>query len=369
MNLIKKSVKPRTPKLQRLNATKHFDYVISPDSSFSSLQSSPHARSLDLTSAPSTTTTSNSDFSSITSFRIHGSGKDEIELLCRSLGLSGTDDFGISAEAWEAARRNRSFGNVSFHDESPLVVCSTSNQDEPRVFSVDLGFREGSDQDGEDRARVSNDDETIVNSDFSIKNNSGERGIKGVRPPQLTTSRLCPSFESKGEEPGGPLKEGYHLSKKVTSKVSEDATADNNRANDRSIFPLTPPPCMSLPKLNHNRGDSIWDLVLSFGPERRKDEELNCFCGSNKTGRIRPIDLDEEDEEGIDDFKSGEMTEGCTGTSSLSTTNDDETSSTNTEAMLVVSPNGRFSRKIKSWMRGILLGHGSFGMVYEGISE
>lgn len=367
MNLIKKSSKPRTPKLQRVNATKHFDYVISPDTSFSSAQSPRHARSLDLTSAPSTS--SNSDFSTITSFRIHGSGRDEIESLCRSLGLSGTDDFGISAEAWEAARRNRSFGNVSFHDKSPSVVCSTSNQDEPRVFSGDLGFREGSDQVGEDRARVLNDYETIVNSDFSIKNNSGERGIKGVRPPQLTTSRLCTSFESKGEELGGPVKEEYHSCKKDASKVSEDATGGNNCANDRSIFPLTPPPCMSLPKHNHNRGDSIWDLVLSFGPERRKDEELNCFCGGNKTGRIRPIDLDEEDDEGIDDFRSGEMTEGFTGTSSLSTTNDDETSSTNTEAMFVVSPNGRFSRKIQSWMRGVLLGHGSFGMVYEGISE
>ena len=37
--------------------------------------------------------------------------------------------------------------------------------------------------------------------------------------------------------------------------------------------------------------------------------------------------------------------------------------------VVYVPPNGKFKRKIKSWLRGALLGSGSFGMVYEGISE
>ncbi|WOL01046.1 hypothetical protein Cni_G09759 [Canna indica] len=42
--------------------------------------------------------------------------------------------------------------------------------------------------------------------------------------------------------------------------------------------------------------------------------------------------------------------------------------STTTETF-IISPNGRFKRKIRSWMRGVHVGSGSFGMVYEGISE
>lgn len=34
-----------------------------------------------------------------------------------------------------------------------------------------------------------------------------------------------------------------------------------------------------------------------------------------------------------------------------------------------ISTNGRVSKKIRSWNRGMLLGSGSFGTVYEGISE
>lgn len=71
----------------------------------------------------------------------------------------------------------------------------------------------------------------------------------------------------------------------------------------------------------------------------------------------------------LKELRIGETFEGLTGTSSLSTTNDDDASSTTTEAMFIISPNGKFKRKIKSWMRGALLGSGSFGMVYEGISE
>jgi len=71
----------------------------------------------------------------------------------------------------------------------------------------------------------------------------------------------------------------------------------------------------------------------------------------------------------LDDLGLEESSEGFTGTSSLSTTNDDETSSTTTESMFYISPNGRFRRRIRSWSRGVFLGSGSFGTVYEGINE
>uniref|UniRef100_R7W2Y7 mitogen-activated protein kinase kinase kinase n=1 Tax=Aegilops tauschii TaxID=37682 RepID=R7W2Y7_AEGTA len=109
---------------------------------------------------------------------------------------------------------------------------------------------------------------------------------------------------------------------------------------------------------------STWDLLLSFAPEEQGQPQA-----------IRSVpdfgDPDaEEDEDAaevltLEDLRLGESSEEFTGTSSISTTNDDET----TESMFYISPNGRFKRKIRSWSRGVLLGSGSFGTVYEGISD
>ncbi|KAG6517284.1 hypothetical protein ZIOFF_020669 [Zingiber officinale] len=56
-------------------------------------------------------------------------------------------------------------------------------------------------------------------------------------------------------------------------------------------------------------------------------------------------------------------------TSFYSTINDDDSSSTITETMPSTLPNGILRRHIMSWTRGDLLGKGSYGEVYEGISE
>ena len=48
---------------------------------------------------------------------------------------------------------------------------------------------------------------------------------------------------------------------------------------------------------------------------------------------------------------------------------EEDDASTTTESRIFISPNGRIRRKIRSWNRGVLLGSGSFGTVYEGISE
>jgi mitogen-activated protein kinase kinase kinase 1 len=59
------------------------------------------------------------------------------------------------------------------------------------------------------------------------------------------------------------------------------------------------------------------------------------------------------------------LSESC----SFSTSNDDDSSSSTTEPMSNISPNVRFRRAITYWEKGELLGRGSFGSVYEGISE
>jgi len=57
------------------------------------------------------------------------------------------------------------------------------------------------------------------------------------------------------------------------------------------------------------------------------------------------------------------------GTSPESTTDDDDDYASGTTTKANSSRNGKFKRKITSWMRGALLGCSSFGIVYEGISD
>jgi mitogen-activated protein kinase kinase kinase 1 len=130
---------------------------------------------------------------------------------------------------------------------------------------------------------------------------------------------------------------------------------------------LKPPPSMAIPSVC--RAGSTWDILASFAPDEQE------HAPASKSGCAALERQEEEDDEGaavvltLEELRLGEMSEDFTGTSSLSTVNDDDTSSTTTESMFYISPNGRFRRKIRSWNRGMLLGSGSFGTVYEGISE
>ncbi|KAG0514816.1 hypothetical protein BDA96_10G225900 [Sorghum bicolor] len=79
------------------------------------------------------------------------------------------------------------------------------------------------------------------------------------------------------------------------------------------------------------------------------------------SGRKEVMSLTNEDSCSIlhQDIRLGQSSDNCT-----------DTSSTTTEFMFYTSPNGRSSRKkIRSWTRGALLGSGSFGMVYEAITD
>jgi len=133
---------------------------------------------------------------------------------------------------------------------------------------------------------------------------------------------------------------------------------------------VRPPPSMALPAVCGV--GSTWDLLRSFAPD--EEERAPEARSGRGFGRQDAVEKDGDDEDAavalmLEDLRLGESSEGFTGTSSLSTTNDDDTSSTTTESMFYISPNGRFRRKIRSWNRGMLLGSGSFGTVYEGISD
>lgn len=336
-------------RLERRNAVKNIDYDASASvvgggvswSSFSSDESpvSRTTRSLDL---------SPSLLSNQTSFRIGGSVEGEVDLLYRSLGLTGPEDFAIPVAAWEALKvrspsdllpRSRL---LYPHSPSPQVPTSAPN-------ATPAGPPSSSAEKSVGRQAVevevpSHPDRPVADNkvlDVKIPKNStpspvvkgGDGGIRGVRPPALAP----PSAILIPPPPPGR--------------------------------PLALPPSISIPAMDME--GSTWDILRSFAP----DEENNDLGAEG--GRRRSFNSEEDEEEetpaggvvSVVELTLGETSEGFTGTSSYSTTNDDDTSSTTTETMFIISPNGKFKRKIRSWMRGGLLGSGSFGMVYEAISE
>ncbi|KAJ6798426.1 putative mitogen-activated protein kinase kinase kinase 1 [Iris pallida] len=245
----------RGPRLDRRNAAKNIDYdhLLSAAASFAHARSDDDdeeedggalrpTRSLDLHLPRPLLPPSPDAYSSRTSFRVGGGVEGELDLICRSLGLSGPEDFAVPSSIWEAAAARR----------------------------------------------------------------------------LPTTSRLSPPQHQHPPPPPPP--------------------------------PPEPSPSISLPVLE--RFGSTLDSA-------RSEEE---GCG------------EEEEEEEVEEEVRVRLPEEETSEDVASTSNEgdgdvDVSSSATTEAMLVISPNGRFRRNINSWMKGQLLGSGSFGTVYEGISH
>ncbi|CAM0872385.1 unnamed protein product [Alopecurus aequalis] len=301
----------RGPRLERRNASKNIAYHYDPDN-FCSYPPSPHrpssASASRASSASASRAPSLSNSFDLSSFRIGGSGDGggDVQLLCRNLGLSGPDDFAISLTDWEAHKAYRS----SSASSSP---SARSQPDRPvresplRPEAAEEPAPPVVTADFEAPARPAwLDPQEPARPD--VKKPGCEGGIKGIRPPPVM---------------------------------------------------LKPPPSVALPQVR--LVGSTWDILQSFAPDEQGQ------APAVRSGHDFGGEEDEDDAEvlTLDDLGLGETSEEFTGMSSISTTNDDETN----DSMFYISPNGRFKRKIRSWSRGMLLGSGSFGTVYEGISD
>lgn len=156
------------PKLDRRNAMKNIDYQ-APSSIASSFDdTSPDFRSsspLDL--SPS--------LDHQTSFRVKGVD-GEFEVIFRSLGLSGPDDFAIPTAAWEAQKAR---SRISSKPLEKKVENEVSVKFETRVLpNSDIEVPRDEGRLG--KLNVSSDLKPLGNK------KDGGGGIKGVRPPLLS---------------------------------------------------------------------------------------------------------------------------------------------------------------------------------------
>ncbi|RZB71453.1 Mitogen-activated protein kinase kinase kinase 1 isoform D [Glycine soja] len=315
----KKSKKKQQPKLERRNASNHFEYDAGSSCSWRGGDEKDASVSTSSSSSSSLHCTRSMDLYDRTSFRIEGV-EGEFDRICRSLGLSGPEDFSIPAAAWEAMKlrcssdllpRRPKHGGDEFDEEA-------KEKEEIEVVE------------SEDRARVL--DECVVSAESS----GCCGGIKGFRPPML-------------KPPPG-----------VRVSVVDDATC------------------------------STWDLMRDFAPNGEgegKDSyvELNSSDDEDDHERVEKEEEedeeDEEEEEGevggvreksVEEENAARIAEIVDDFSGFSTPNEDDSSSTTTGPRSnSISPNGRIKRVITAgnWQKGDLLGRGSFGSVYEGISE
>ncbi|AQK63633.1 Mitogen-activated protein kinase kinase kinase 1 [Zea mays] len=308
----------RSPRLDRRNAVKRVDYEagagasVSVAASWSSSSSADQQRS----PGPGLQPSRSLDVAPGADLRISGSVEGEVDELCRSLGLSGPEDFAIPVAAWEA-RKSRS--NSDLLPRSHPDPSTPADEPSPiaRVVSA-----------------------------------------PDVQPTRFVPAPIPATVAAPEESP------------KAAPAVAVAAPV-GGLPLPSPIGALAPPP-VRRSFVDDDMTRSAWDIVQSFAPREQGSEpgeRLDTRCNSDTEEESEAEDGVAAVEGELKELRIGETFEGLTGTSSLSTTNDDDASSTTTEAMFIISPNGKFKRKIKSWMRGALLGSGSFGMVYEGISD
>ncbi|MCD7466579.1 hypothetical protein HAX54_003414 [Datura stramonium] len=322
------SVKPK-PKLQRLNARKNIDYE------------------------PSML-----EFSGDKSFRIEGKNGEFLEFF-EKLGFSGPDDFSIPDDEWEAMMVRSSLDNHVSDVTSNASCCGGGTQCSGSGRGIDLGNNKIKDNifRYSDSPKAS---DVIQLQVQSVELNDDSGGVV------CAAKVISDASETDTTLDDGPTANG------VVSKGNEPVILLGcGGGGIRGLRPplLAPPPVMSLPIVDD--ACSTWDIFRAFGPEDHRESGIvvHGLCRSEVVNGDEECIKNEEDEENSTRRIIGVSSLLSESSSFTTTSNDDDSSSSTTERMSIISPNGRFTRFITRWDKGGLLGRGSFGSVYEGISD
>jgi mitogen-activated protein kinase kinase kinase 1 len=202
------------PKLDRRNAIKNIEYNAPP----SSLTTSPFDG--DHTSPPPGLRSRSLELfpfsENQTSFRVKGV-EGEFDLICRSLGLSGPEDFAIPTAAWEA-HTARSSSDISFR--SRLGNRSSSAKPEPHSeFSAEFQARVGlgAGDSKQNRSHLADLESSRIRASLDSVTLGPSGGIKGARPPVMLrplVDNILKSFAppqsdtASNEEVSGGIGEG-----------------------------------------------------------------------------------------------------------------------------------------------------------------
>ncbi|KAA8545544.1 hypothetical protein F0562_020328 [Nyssa sinensis] len=337
--------KPQKPRLDRRNAVRNIDYDASTSSSsWFDDQSAHRTRSVYVF-----------PLGERTSFRIGGTDSEfELDRICRSLGLSGPEDFAIPVAAWEASKLRSSsdhFSSSRFRNNqnSETFVAEGSSKNcsdtfEPKVRYSDELKLENARSHLKNGLNLSNIEARVRVSDL-VKD-------EDVKSAQLNTAQL------------------NIAQNKVNVRCSRDG-----ECGIQGVRPpvLAPPPVRSV--LVVDNVSSTWDLFNSFGPQ--DDDDLGLADREGLVSSLIEDDREIAENKVLDgriDVKQELNGMRSRDTVFLSeshsdTSNDDDFFSMTMDPLYSISLNGKFRRNITSWQKGDFLGSGSFGTVYEGFTD
>ncbi|KAF8019733.1 hypothetical protein BT93_G0433 [Corymbia citriodora subsp. variegata] len=329
------------PRLIRRNAIKNIDYD-APSTSTSSSSLSSSSLGLD-------------GLSVFTSFRVQGE-EGEFDVICRKLGLS-PEDFAIPMEAWTSSKARDLAPRLRLPIAAVLAPDGDDDDESPPLDGGGLA------------AEV---DSIELESGISILNGSRSYHLGGLGDRDRVKSCRTRFMHKTA---GSALNDSRPLGDEFCAKARGDCEnweTDNAGGGVRGLRPpvLTPPP-VKLPPVVDNVS-STWDLLTSFGPQEGPGgDEDSPGRPSNKE------DWSDGDDEKVSKERASPRKDDLD--SCLSTCVEDKESKNKDEGNALsayiskpvrnVSPRGSFRRSITSWQKGERLGSGSFGTVYEGISD
>lgn len=285
------------PRLDRRNAIKNIAYDAETSSSNSFDDRSVHkTRPLDV-----------SPLSDRTSFRLEGVD-GEFYRICRSLGLSGPEDFSIPVAAWEARRALSPSSNL----KTPGSIDRSVSDGLSERFGAGVKVSDTELKDGV-YLNLNKTEATVNNDGWGIK-------FKGNRPPKLAPPPV--------------------IIRSVVDNTSStwDIFRGFGPQDDRDLY-------------------SPRDVASSLVDEFEENEVVN---------RREIVGKQEESEDSVKNVTTVGL-ESCS--DSTNDENDDDFVGLTVETIWSVSPNGSFRCDISSWQKGDFLGSGSFGTVYEGFTD
>ncbi|KAJ4905965.1 Mitogen-activated protein kinase kinase kinase 1 [Raphanus sativus] len=345
-------------KLERIGALKNVKYDAASSSSSSSAD--------DLSVSTSSLMTRSLEVDR-TSFRIFGGGDGELDRIYKSLGVSGPDDLAISFDAWEASmmrssseviNRFNSFDHDFGGGDADSQIWSLpdtvggAKENKPSVLErvmsrgylvpsssfVDVGGGGGGGGTKENKRGL----ERVMSRGYLVPNSSDVVVVGGGGGGAKENKRGLERVMSRG-----------YLVPSSSDVVVDDAVVGGG-GGIKGVRPsvLKPPPAKR-PPIDHQ--GSSWDFLAHFGPE---DEIVKRPSSSSSSSS------DDKGEEVVTQDRLLESADTADESCSFTTNEGGDSSSTVSNTSPVYSSGS----VITSWLKGQLLGRGSFGSVYEGIS-
>uniref|UniRef100_J3LHH0 mitogen-activated protein kinase kinase kinase n=1 Tax=Oryza brachyantha TaxID=4533 RepID=J3LHH0_ORYBR len=269
------------------------------------------------------------EYASQTSFRIRGGGgAAEVTAIFRKLGLSGPEDFTIPPAVYAAAMSHLSSSarrRASFEESAGAV---TERSAPPELLEGSRGT-----------AAVTTNPETFT-----------ENGQEAGPAPKLVQSEAIEISTRAYANATPPAESTIRV---VASPAIKFVQAEAIEVPTRAY--ATPGTESSIRSVASTSKREVHAVPKHGSAGEDKEKSKSVRVNRSRVDRRREV--------------VAEATRETTGASTLVVEATSESTSRDIEHLISPSPHRRFRRTIKSWLKGEHLGSGSFGSVYEAISD